>query len=247
VGGLQTGGALIPGGELGISVIRGGKRLSPAELVPDPTIKPIASVWPEPVDDRLRLDLSVVREFALPHRRLSQEVAEYRIRNQRHVWRGLRRALAAKALGIPTHFGVLWGSVIHADGSVDELGLLSCRVVTTVGVGFIVDAFQNLVELEIMKFHALGTGTTAEASGDTALVTELTTQLNPDNTRATGTLTEGASANIYRTVGSNTLDASATVAEHGILSVSSVGSGVLLDRSVFTGLPLISTDVFQTT
>lgn len=107
----------------------------------------------------------------------------------------------------------------------DDLGLISTKVVTTAGVGFIVDAFQNLVELETMKYHAVGTGSTAEASGDTALVTEV-------ESRAAGTTTEGASANIYRTVGTVSFANARAVVEHGIFSASSVG--VLLDRSVFS-------------
>lgn len=127
------------------------------------------------------------------------------------------------------------------------LGLASLRVVTTAGVGFIVDAFQNSVELEIMRYHALGTGTNAEAAGDTALQTELTTQYNPDNTRATGSLTEGASPNIYRTVGTNTFDASAAITEQGILSQAAIGGGVLLDRSVFSAYNVTNGDSLQST
>lgn len=128
-----------------------------------------------------------------------------------------------------------------------EFGLTSLRVVTTVGVNFIVDAFQNIVELEILKFHGVGTGGTAEAVGDTALVTELTTQYNPDNTRATGSLTEGASANIYRTVGTNTFDASAALTEHGIFSQSATGGGTLLDRSLYSVQNVVSGDSQQAT
>lgn len=126
------------------------------------------------------------------------------------------------------------------------LGLAGTRVVTTVGVGYIVDAFQNAVELENMKFHSLGTGSTAEDVGDTALVTELTTEYT-GNVRATGTTTEGASANIYRTVATNTLDGTpgAALREHGIHSASS--AGVLLDRTVFAAITLSSGDGLQST
>lgn len=130
----------------------------------------------------------------------------------------------------------------------EEYGVVCRKVVTTAGVGFIVDAFQNLVELENMKFHGIGTGTVAEAVGDTALGAELTTQYNPDNTRATGSTTEGASANVYRTVGTNTLDSGApAVTEHGIFSAAS--AGVLLDRSVFAAINLdgVAGDGLQTT
>lgn len=126
-------------------------------------------------------------------------------------------------------------------------GLGSTRVVTTVGVGFVVDAFQNSVELENMKYHGLGTGGTAEAAGDTALVTELTTEYNPNSTRATGSTTEGASANIYRTIGTNTVDASAAVTEHGVFSQAATGGGVLFDRSLFSVINLANGDSLQTT
>jgi hypothetical protein len=149
-------------------------------------------------------------------------------------------------------FGLVWmestlsAKVIKANGQVIDYGVISHRVVTNTGVGFIVDAFQNLVELENMKYHGIGTGAVAEAVGDTALGTELTTVYNPDNTRATGSTTEQA-ANIYRTVGTNTVDGSAAVTEHGILSQAATGGGVLLDRSVFSAINLATGDSLQTT
>jgi hypothetical protein len=90
-----------------------------------------------------------------------------------------------------------------------------------------------------MKFHGIGTGTTAEAIGDTALVTELTTEYNPNSTRATGSQTEAA-ANIYQTVGTNTLDSGTpAVTEHGIFTQAATGGGTLLDRSVFAAINLV--------
>lgn len=126
------------------------------------------------------------------------------------------------------------------------LGLAGFRVVTDVGVGYIVDAWQNSVELENMKYHGLGTGSTAEAAGDTALVTELTTEYT-GNVRATGTTTEGASANIFRSVATNTLDGTpgAALREHGLFSASS--SGVLMDRTVFAAITLSSGDSLAST
>lgn len=127
-----------------------------------------------------------------------------------------------------------------------HLGLAGTKVVTDVGVAYIVDAFQNSVELENMKYAGLGTGTTAEAAADTALVTELTTEYT-GNVRATGTTTEGATANIYRTVATNTLDGTpgAALREHGVFSASTVG--VLLDRTVYSAITLSSGDGLQST
>lgn len=128
-----------------------------------------------------------------------------------------------------------------------DLGVVSEKVITTAGVGFLVDAWQNIVELETMKYHGLGTGGTAEATGDTALVTELTTQYNPDSTRATGTLTEGAGANVFRSVATNTVDAAAAITEHGLFSQAATGGGVLWDRSLFSVVNLASADSLQST
>jgi hypothetical protein len=154
----------------------------------------------------------------------------------------LRALLAENALvfELPRFFG---GELCH-------YGLLSTRVVTTAGVNFIVDAFQNTTELENLKFHGFGTGTNSEASGDTALQTEETTQYATDNTRPTGSTTEGASANIYRTVATYSPDSGGTraITEHGVFSQAATGGGTLLDRSVFSAVNLVAgSDSLQTT
>lgn len=127
-------------------------------------------------------------------------------------------------------------------GQVTNYGVLSTRVVTTAGANAIVDAFQNTFEVENFHFHAFGTGTNAEAVGDTALQTEETTQYAVDNTRPTGSQTEGASANIFRTVGTYSPDSGGTraITEHGILSQAATGGGILLDRSVFAAVNLVA-------
>lgn len=139
------------------------------------------------------------------------------------------------------------GSDAGEPGSVEDHGVVSRKVITTAGVNYLVDAWQNSVELENLKFHGLGTGTGAEASGDTALGTELTTQYQTDNTRPTGTLTEGASANIFRTVGTITVDASVSGQEHGIFSQAATGGGTLWDRSLTGTQTLSSGDSLQAT
>lgn len=145
----------------------------------------------------------------------------------------------------------LYGVVIRGDTKRHEvLGLLSRKVVTNAGVDFIVSAFQNTTELENLKYHGIGTGTTAEAASQTALVTELTTEYNPNSTRATGSTTQGGSSNIFRTVGTNTLDSGTpAITEHGIFSQAATGGGTLLDRSVFSAINLVgaNADSLQTT
>ena len=187
----------------------------------------------------------VIRAFGFPNRDASPVVNAWRQSNLRNLARGLRTVVPARKLRIPTFYGALFGRVIHADGTVDELGLMSLRVVTTAGVNYIVDAFANTTELENLKYHGYGTGATAEAAADTALVTELTTQYATDNTRPTGTTTEGASANIYRTVATLSPDASVAITEHGVFSATTAGT--LLDRSLFSAVNLTSADSLQTT
>lgn len=128
---------------------------------------------------------------------------------------------------------------------IEDYGVVGNKVITTVGVGYLVDAWQNLVEMENQKYHGLGTGSTAEANGDTALVTELTTEYT-GNVRATGTTTE-ASATVFETVATNTLDGTpgAALREHGLFSASTVG--VLWDRTVFASITLSSGDGLQST
>lgn len=190
------------------------------------------------------------REIAyhgLPRHDLPVEVSRWRAHNVRNLMRGARRVGLARALHLPHFYGQLFLKVVKANGREIDLGLASLRVVTNNGVNYIVQVFTGVGSLANLKYHGLGTGTVAEAAGDTALGTELTTQYNPDNTRATGTTVVGGSANIYHTVATNTVDAAAAVTEHGILSQAATGGGTLLDRSVFSVVNLANGDSLQST
>lgn len=151
-------------------------------------------------------------------------------------------AATLRATGIQsgevTPVGRLFVTVFRGDGRVEDIGLVSTKVVTDAGVAFLVDALQGTVEPELLRFHAMGTGTTAEAADQTALVTEV-------ETRTSGTLAEGASANIFRTVGTISFTATRAITEHGIFSASSAGT--MLDRSVFSAINGISGDAIQFT
>lgn len=96
-----------------------------------------------------------------------------------------------------------------------------------------------------MKYHGLGTSAIAVTVADTALTAELTTQYNPDFTRATGSLAQGASANIFQTVGTNTVDAGVTINEFGLFSAASAGT---MWTHILTGSIALSIgDSLQTT
>lgn len=158
----------------------------------------------------------------------------WKLRNLVNLLRGWPGLLLGHVLPV----GRLYAEVVRADGRCVRLGLISLRVVTTAGVNAIVDAFQGTFTISDFKYHAMGTGNTAEAVGDTALVT-------PVETRATGTQVEGASANIYRTVATITATQARAIVEHGIFSASSAGT--LLDRSVFSVINLATNDSIQFT
>lgn len=188
----------------------------------------------------------------------NREIDAYRLGNLPNVLRGLSRVAIARAVKAPTMIGVVSGTVYRGCtydelGSIisykerAHLGVISSRVVTDTGVAFFVDAWQNIVELEIMKYHAFGTGTTNEAASQTALVTELTTEYATDNTRPTGSLTEGASGNIFRSVGTLSPDASVAITEHMLMSQAATGGGVGFDRSKFSAINLVSGDSLQIT
>jgi len=237
--GLDVGGAIGPRGDLGLEIIRA-----------DGTVQ---KVWmdgpPPPPETSHELSLREIAALGMPAFGLDPEVNRWRRANWPSLRRGLLRIGAARALRVPHFYGSLYLRKLCGDGRVIDYGLASMRVVTDNGAGFIVDAFQNLVELENMRFHSIGTGSTAEAATDTALVTELTTQYNPDNTRATGSLEE-ASQKVFRTIGTNTPDSGHPISlrEHGILSQAATGGGVLLDRTVYALITLdVNGDALQST
>lgn len=177
-------------------------------------------------------------------------------RKSASLWWKLKNAILNRSRELPALvvyrlMGAIFGLVYiesclrlelrRADGSVTDYGIVGRRVITTVGVNFIVDAFQNLVELELMHFHGFGTGTGAEAVGDTTLGTEFTTEYATDNTRPTGSQTEGA-ANVYVTAATFSPDTGGTLAvtEHGIFSQAANSGGTLLDRTKFAAVNLVA-------
>lgn len=129
---------------------------------------------------------------------------------------------------------------------ITDFGLISTRVVTNNGVAFLVDTLQGTFEPEIMRYHGIGTTNTAENVADSALAAELSTVYNPDSTRAQGTLAEGATANIFRTIGTNAVDGSASIVEHGLFTQAATSGGTLWDRSVFGAIALLSGNNLQT-
>lgn len=156
--------------------------------------------------------------------------------------------LFSKVMEVPTITSRLMIRVRRANGEWIDYGTVNWgRVVTDAGVAFLVDDWDNSAQdISTMNFHGCGTGTTAEAANQTALVTESTTALNPDSTRQAGTRSQ-PSANIYQSVGTLTFDASAAITEHAIMSQAATGGGVMWDRSLFSAINVASGDSIQFT
>lgn len=149
------------------------------------------------------------------------------------------REAVADALGVDgQHLSFLHGSVSavvnRSDGTVEnyDLGDYGWNVVTTVGKEFIVDSFQNSVELELMNYIGIGTSSTAEGAGDTALGTEV-------ESRCTGTQTENG-ATTYRTSCTITAASARALVEAGLFSAST--SGVMFARKTFSVINLATSD-----
>jgi len=114
------------------------------------------------------------------------------------------------------------------------------KVVTDAFVNFVVDQLQTEDStFGDFKYHDSGIGTGNEAAGDTALGTPW------GGSRDVGTQTEGASANIYKSVATTTYNASKAITEHGLFNASS--GGTLMDRTKFTAINVVDTNQIEFT
>lgn len=142
--------------------------------------------------------------------------------------------------GIPTMTGRLAAVKIGRDGSRVNYGTLGRRVVTTAFVNYMVDQLQTeTTTWGDFKFHDSGVGTTAENVTDTDIET------TDGEARATGSQGEGASANIYQSVGTVSYTTTKAITEHGLFNAS---TGVtLMDRTVFAAINVVNGDSIQFT
>ncbi len=130
--------------------------------------------------------------------------------------------------------------VIRANGKVEDLGIIATKLVTTVFVNHIVDLLQAAdATFSNYKYHDSGIGTTAPVVGDTTLETPC------GEARTVGTQTEGASANIYKTVATHTYAGNFAITEHGVFNAAA--SNKLLDRSTFTAINVVANDKIEYT
>jgi len=141
---------------------------------------------------------------------------------------------------MPFIAGRLYVRLIRANGNVVNYGLVSTRVVTTAFVNFMVDQLQTETsEWGDFKYHDSGVGTTGAAVGDTDIET------TDGEDRATGSQTEGGSANIYKSVGTIAYTSTKAITEHGLFSQAS--GTTLLDRHVFSAINVANGDSIEFT
>lgn len=185
----------------------------------------------------------------LPSFKQPAEVNLWRLRNLPNLLQGTLSILLGMLFRSQKNRGTLYLRVFKADGRVLDLGVVSHQLITTAGVNALVAGMNasDATTFQNFKFHGIGTGTTAPAVGNTALETEITTAYQTDNVRPTGSQTVGGSNNIYRTVGTVTVDASVANTEYGLLSDADVGQGTLLDRFTYTVVNLANGDSVQGT
>ena len=117
------------------------------------------------------------------------------------------------------------------DGIFIDFGVVSQKCVTDDWVEMLVDVLQSADgTFSDFKYHDSGEGVVVEDTTDSALGSPC------GEARDTGTQTEGAAANIYKSVATHTYAGAFDITEHGLFNAAA--AGILMDRSVFTAKPV---------
>jgi hypothetical protein len=147
----------------------------------------------------------------------------------------------SNAFGIVTVTGQL--QAVHISGETGrrtDFGIVSRRLITTVFVNEMVDQLQAETSTwGDFKFHDSGVGVTAANVANTDIET------TDGESRVTGTQTEGATAEIYKSVGTITYTTTKAITEHGLFNI--VTGGILMDRHTFTAINVVNTDQIEFT
>ena len=183
------------------------------------------ALFRESSDPASRIDFTVARDCVVDSANGRRSVSCH----------ALRQVNAVELVG---RLGI---KIIYPDGDIVDLGIVSERVVTLAAINVLVAVLQggSATELQNFRYHATGTGVTAENSSDTALVAEV-------ETREVGTQTSIIPGN-YETVAQHAYAATFAITEHGIFSVVTSNTITLWDRSVFAVINLASGDSIQFT
>ena len=169
----------------------------------------------------------------------------YRLRNWRselHMRLIEAGVFVAGMFGAMTAYGSLSATLIKADGTRIDFGVIGKRVVTDAGVANLVDDWDDgSGNIANFNFHDSGTSATGEAASDTNLIAEA-----GPATRATGSKSQ-PSANIIRSVGTIAYTGTLAIVEHGLFSTSNRATDLMWDRTVFSVINVASGDSIQFT
>jgi len=166
--------------------------------------------------------------------------ALWKLSNLHHVWKGIGRHTIAKILNMNHMLGSLYAVLHRADGSAVNYGLISTNLVTDAFVEFMVDQLQTETsQWGDFKYHDSGVGTTGAAVGDTDIET------TDGESRSTGSQTEGATAEIYKSIGTISYTSTKAITEHGLFSQST--GTTLMDRHVFSAINVVNGDSIEFT
>ncbi len=179
-----------------------------------------------------RLDIRVIGK-------LTKAPLMWRIRNTVRLGTivGLIATWFAKFLAYGFHQLAGWSQlsvIVHyPDGRHVDYGVVSRRVVTTAWVNFVIDELQTETsEFGDLKFHDSGVGITAADIADTDIET------TDGESRVSGTQIEGASPNIYKSVGTIAYTTTKAITEH-VLATQATG-GTIIDRHVFSAINVVN-------
>lgn len=145
----------------------------------------------------------------------------------------------SKLTGVVTMRGRLHAK-LWRDGRYIDYGVVAHGLVTTAFVNFMVDQLQTETSVwGDFKYHDSGEGTTGATIGDTDIET------TDGESRATGSQTEGASANIYKSVGTIAYTTTKAITEHGLFNNTT--GATLLDRHTFSAINVGNGDSIEFT
>lgn len=142
--------------------------------------------------------------------------------------------------GLTTLQGELSIVKIFANGHRMNYGVVSRHLVTDAFVAFMVDQLQAETSTwGDFKYHDSGVGVTAADNNDTDIET------TDGESRATGSQIEGASAWIYKSVGTISYTSTKAITEHLLANASTAGTA--MDHHVFAALNVVSGDSIEFT
>ena len=151
---------------------------------------------------------------------------------------------SAKLFSEITNIITMTGSLslvhIKENGQRVNYGVVAYGLVTDAFVEFMVDQLQ--AETSVwgdFKYHDSGVGITGAAVGDTDIET------TDGESRATGSQTEGATAEIYKSVGTIAYTTTKAITEHGLFSAAT--SVTLMDRHTFAAINVVNGDSIEFT